>query len=701
MKNIIVVLMLFASSAITGYSQNLKDTINLKEVEIKDKAKTPYIKNIIDIKDINNKAVRDIGDYLRTIPNVSGIKKGGTSIDPVVRGLKYSQLNVMPDNGVRIEGGCPNRMDPATSHIEIEDIESIEVIKGPFALRYGPNFGGIINMVTERPKPYSKFEIHAKALYSFESNWNGQREHLTLFGGNKKVYFLAGGGYNQYGAYKDGNNKTVLSGFTKYDYAAKLGLTINKNQSLVFSYITDRGRDIYYPALSMDEKKDNTVIMSADYKAVDLSEMIKSLNVKIYRSDVSHEMDNAHRSNYPATYALACVDAINTGGRAEMELKLGKSKLFLGTDFENIEKDGDRVMTMTMNMGGLITKTIKKSNLWKNALIQNTGIFSEYRTSFRSFDFIASIRGDYNTATSEDTLKLIKEGGNYFDNTDSKFINFSASAGITKRFNNKINLSFAVGRGSRSPNMLERYIKFLTVGYDNYDYLGNPELKPETNNEADITLRYFDNKAGGFYVNGFFSYIQNYIAAQKLPPSVAMPKTQGALGVKQFYNAEYALLRGFEIGYSSSTDRKFLISASAAYTRATINSATKYIIKNNQVTGEEIIKNDALPEIPPLEGRINLSYNFFKGKLMLNASARIVDQQDYTSEAFYEPHTPGYCLFDFSANYYPVKYFILSAGVNNAFDKAYYEHLNRKIVGSTNKLYEPGRVMFVKLTINI
>ncbi|MEZ5195165.1 MAG: hypothetical protein R2764_01805 [Bacteroidales bacterium] len=42
-------------------------------------------------------------------------------IDPVVRGFKYSQLNVQVDNGLKIEGGCPNRMDPATAHVEIED----------------------------------------------------------------------------------------------------------------------------------------------------------------------------------------------------------------------------------------------------------------------------------------------------------------------------------------------------------------------------------------------------------------------------------------------------------------------------------------------------------------------------------------------------------------------------------------------------
>ncbi len=706
MKLKIIVFIVFALTSFNGFTQKLKDTLKLKEVEIIDKSNVSYIKNIIDSLQIDRTSTRDIGDYLRNVPNVSGIRKGGTSIDPVVRGLKYSQLNVMPDNGIKIEGGCPNRMDPSTSHLEIEDIERIEVIKGPFSLRYGPNFGGIINLVTEKPKPFEKFEIHAKAMYGFESNWNGQSEHLSVFGGNKKVYFLIGGGYNKYGFYKDGNNKTVNSGFTKYDFSGKLGYTIDNKQSVILSYFTDQGRDVYYPSLPMDEKKDNTGIMSIDYKYnagiwESAAGIINSVNIKIYRSDVEHEMDNTHRSNYPATYALACVDAINSGGRAELGLKIGKGNLFIGTDFENVQKNGDRTMTMTMNMSGSITKTTKKSNLWKDALIQNSGLFSEYRISHGTFDFIGSIRGDYNTASSKDTIKIIKEGESYFDKTDSKFLNLSVSAGVTERINEKINLSIALGRGTRSPNMLERYIKFLAVGYDNYDYLGNPELKPETNNEADLTVRYSNDKAGSFYLNGFFSYLQDYISVKLLPPSVANPQTQGVLGVKQYYNADYAILRGFEFGYTSPFYNKLGITATVAYTKATINSVTKYIIANKQVTGQEIMKNDALPEIPPLEGKLNINYKFMSGKLTPYILVRLVNAQNYTSDAFYEPHTPGFSLFDFSVNYNPLKYVNLLASVNNIFDKAYYEHLNRKIIGSTENLYEPGRVFFIKLMLSI
>ena len=45
---------------------------------------------------------------------------------------------------------CPNRMDPITTHIIPEEIEKIEIIKGPYSMRYGATFGGIINMVSKK-----------------------------------------------------------------------------------------------------------------------------------------------------------------------------------------------------------------------------------------------------------------------------------------------------------------------------------------------------------------------------------------------------------------------------------------------------------------------------------------------------------------------------------------------------------------------
>lgn len=687
---------------VNGFAQNLQDTVKLKEIVIFGKSPIYNITPIIQKSEIEQSSVRDIGDYLRTVPNVSGVRKGGTGIDPVMRGFRFSQINVMLDGGIKVEGGCPNRMDPVTSHVEPDDIYRIEVIKGPYILKYGPTLGGTLNLITTKPKPYTKFELHAKALYGFESNWNGQHEQLSLFGGNQKIYFNVSGGYKNYGSYTDGNDLLVKSSFRKYNYSGNIGYAINKNQSLMFSVIESHGRDVSYPSLAMDELSDDTRILSANYQALNISEKITSLTVSAYHSKVKHIMDNALRPNYTTMQGVSDVDAVNMGGRSELAFHLNKTMLLnVGADYENITKDGTKTMTMIMTMGGVKTSSTKRSNLWLDAKIENVGFFAELKKSFKLFQLVASLRGDYNHATSGDTLQIVKYATDYFINKRTQYINLSGSLGVSTALTKKLSVNLAFGEATRSPNMLERYIKFLVVGYDNYDYLGNPSLKPEKNFQTDLTFTYEDKQLGKVYLNGFYSVVQDYISGIRVPASVAKPATTGALGVKQFANIDLAVFRGFELGYSNTLCHKLSTTLTASFTDAYFPYTTKYIITNGQVVDEKEIKNDPLPEIPPLEATVSLAYMVFHDKLTPRMTLRLVSSQHHTSAAYYEPSTPGFGLLNFSLNYKPVHYLNLSAGVNNLFDKAYYEHLNRKITGTSLKLDEPGRSFFINLIVTL
>ncbi|MDD5569755.1 MAG: TonB-dependent receptor [Bacteroidales bacterium] len=699
MKNTIISIIL-SFIPICIFSQSIKDTVNLNQVEIKDK-NVSFIKNEIKNEELKNIAIRDMGDYLRSVPNVSGVRKGGTSIDPIVRGFRANQINTQIDDGIKIEGGCPNRMDPTTSRIEAEEIEKIEIIKGPFALKYGPAMGGVVNLISEKPRPFDKNQIHVKLFTGYESNWNGYREQLSLYGGGKKIFYHITGGFRNYGNYKDGNGDTVNSSFSKYNYSAKVGIAPKSNQNIILTYKEIHSMEMMYPALPMDELEDNTRIMAIDYNIKDVSDKINSAEFKIYNSNVTHIMDNSERRNFNSIVSpyssimrmYADVNAINTGGRGELNFKAGKNNMALGVNYENIRKDGERTMRMINSM--MDNQTIM--NLWNNAVIQNYGIYSEYKSTY----FVMAVRCDYNMANSDDTLNIIKSGNVYFGDTKSGYFNFSMNLCVNKEITENLIAGIAIGRGTRSPNMLERYIKFLTVGYDNYDYLGNPQLKPETNNEADFTLKYKSNKVGSAYFNIFCSYIQNYITGTILAPSVAPIQTMTAIGVKQFTNADFAVFKGFEFGYNSPDSCKFGVELTAYRTIAAMKEVVRYNYSGTQVISKTTLEKDALPEIPPLESTINISYKLFKNKLIPKAGMRVIAEQDYVSKAYYERRTPCFVLANFVLIYKCNKNINLSAGVNNIFNMAYYEHLNRRIVGSTYRLFEPGRVVFANLLINI
>ena len=674
----------------------------LEGVEITEQVfqKGSYIKELIKQDQIEKLPARDVGDFLRSEPNVNGIRKGGGNLDPVIRGLKFGQLNVQANTGQKIEGGCPNRMDPAASHIDINDISRIEILKGPYALRYGPNFGAVLNLVTEKAKPFSIFQVHARAIKSWESNRDGNKEHVTIFGGNKTVYFAISGNKQDYGNYTAGNGQEIKSSFHKYNFSAEVGIAPWKNHELRLSYKNSQGRDFNFPTLPMDERSDETQLYSATYHYKNNNATLRTVDAKIYLSDVNHEMDNKWRSFSDTVVAVSTIEAQNSGGRIDFGFESRNSGLHLGLDYEDISKDGQRVKNLIMQPG----LPVKTEDLWSNASIKNLGFFAEYTLEQNQFlDWIVAGRLDMNKAISDPMLLKNMMGMDIYknDSVDSDFTNLSLSAGLSYEITSELSVDFALGRGVRNPDMVERFIILLPVGYDNYDYLGNPGLKPENNHQADLTFKYVCDRSGSFRLNGFYSYITNYITGTKLPPSQIMPQSTGVLGVKQFQNIDKATMYGFEFLWISPTRFDWGVNLSAAYTAGINPEAIKYIYENGETIGQETVKNDPLPEIPPFEANLRFDYKLMGGRLIPQLHIRLVAEQSRISEAYDERTTPGFFTAGFNVNYRFNEIISMAGGVNNIFDEAYYEHLNRRIIGSKAALYEPGRSFYLNVILNL
>jgi iron complex outermembrane receptor protein len=692
---------------VAAISQQVADTIHLKSVEIIGTPDPATIK--IEKKSIEQLPVSDAGMLLREVPGISGVKKGGSVSDPVIRGFRFSQLSVMADDGLKVEGGCPNRMDPVTSHIESDDIESIDVIKGPYALRYGPVLGGTVRLNTFKPVPYDHFQIHAKFRTSLSSNPLGINQYALLRGGGKKFYFGISGSYKDFGDYHDGDGNKVSSSFRKYNFSVAAGYRPFPGHELILTMHQNFGRDVKFPALPMDEIKDNTNLLSADYHILFNRRVLRKLDFKIYNSDVYHEMDNSFRPAYSqvvAPYsglmqAVAKVDALNTGGRCELNFVSGKHEINTGIDLENVAKDGGRVMTMIMTMSSIETTSVKTTNLWKEARLLNSGLFGEYSLYLGKYKARFAARLDYNQADSQDTLVLKKDGVSYFGETNSSFINFSANAGIIRVLGKNQLLSFHAGRSMRSPDLTERFIKFLVVGYDNYDYLGNPELRPEINYQADIIYNLSYLGTGKLTLNGFVSMVEDYISGVILPSSVATPKSMGALGVKQFMNVGRAYFTGFEATCLSPEYKGLTADISAAFTYGIQAKSSRNIFEDGQAVGTQDINDDAVQEIPPFEARLNVNYSFLKDRMQAGIGTRFVASQKHVSLSYYENETPGFVLMNLMMKYSINKTVSVSAGVQNLFNKNYYEHLNRRIVGSTEKLYEAGRNFYLNLLVDL
>ena len=676
-------------------------TIVLKEFEISDMMGKKIVQpaSRVDQEMISRAPARDIGDFLRSQPNVSGIKKGGTGIDPVIRGFKYSQLNVQLNEGQKIESACPNRMDPPTAHVDVDDIKSIEIFKGPYALRFGPNFGGVVHLHTWSDSRPEHFKVNVTASTGVESAWPGMKQNLGVFLGSKYIQVKLSGNFKKYGDYKDGNGNEVASSFERYNYGIMARITPSDKHSITLAEDVATGKNLDFPALPMDERLDQTILQSADYVYQNHSKVLQGVHAKFYYSDVNHEMDNKQRPISDTVVAVSEISAINTGYRAEATLRMAGGSFHAGTDMENISKDGDRVKTFIMQP----TMPVKTEKLWDNAHISNYGLFAEYSRASGKFTPVASMRLDFNHANSNPMTFENMQGVTIFedDQVESNYTNFSFSAGTDWYLSKNFMFNFSLGRGVRSPDMTERFIILLPIGYDNYDYLGNPALKPEINYQADLSVTWSPEKAGNLKFGVFYSLVNNYITGKQVPESVVKPQTKGVYGVKQFINLDHAWLTGFEIEYRSPKEKPWQLEAQAGYTLAVNPEADHYIIENGEITGSEIVKNDPLPEIPPFEGTLRFSWKFYQGRFIPKATVRAVAAQDRISVAYDERTTPGFILAGLSLYYKFNQVLEVSAGVDNLFDVAYYEHLNRNMIGTSANFYEPGRNIFINLKFSL
>lgn len=708
----LTILSLFAALFISTGStaQNVNDTIViLPAVEITDSLMHRMMPlSTVKMMDLQRVASADVGEVLRMEPNVSGIRKGGYAVDPVVRGFRYSQVNIYLDEGIHIEGGCPNRMDPVLSHIEPEDIQRIEIIRGPYMLRYGPSVAATIRVDTREPSPFSVQKTSVASFTGYDANRNGFRQNFSLSGTGKKIYYHISGGLKDFGNYTDGNGKEWESAYRKKNLSADVGYKLSSSEMLSLSWKGSYGRDILFPALPMDEIADNTNIFSALYHRQDPLNPDRQLSISGFHTRVYHEMDNRFRPQYsqvilPYTglmQAVAKVNTSTTGVRASLSRKAGNIHVRAGLDSEIAMKDGTRQSRMIMEMDDQVFISEKNTNLWNDAFILNNGLYAGISSGTGRINYSATLRLDVNHSNSGDTLTIVKDNTTWFDAKPATRLLWSMATSAAWQIGRQMSLTLGLARGARSPDLQERYIKFLATGYDRYDYLGNPDLKPEVNYQADLMLQYNPDPVV-FYINLFRSEVRNYITGTLVPPTVARPVSMGAPGVKQFSNIDRAVLCGFETGLSAVLAENLNVALSAGYTFAWFPEIEKIILENGQATGTVLLKNDPIAEIPALEAMIRTSYTFMKGNLQPAIEIRGVAAQKNISVASYEESTPGYMLTNFTIAYKLQKLATLTVGVNNIFDKAYYDHLNRRILGSTGKLYEPGRTFFVNLRIKI
>ena len=184
--------------------------------------------------------------------------------DVVVRGFKQDDINLLVD-GARVYESCPSQMDPPAGHVDLAEVERVEVTKGPFDLRNAGSLGATVNVVTKNPEP--GFSV---ALDSRFGSFGAYTDGVSASYGGDRVQVLAGYSYQSSDPYSDGHGQS----FTAYNNYSALGrnakafddqsawfkayYTPADGQQLSLSYTRVQDGLVLYPYFSMDSNHDNT-----------------------------------------------------------------------------------------------------------------------------------------------------------------------------------------------------------------------------------------------------------------------------------------------------------------------------------------------------------------------------------------------------------------------------------------------------------
>ncbi len=620
----------------------------------------------------------DGGELLQSLNGVSGIRMGGRSIDPVIRGQSQTQLNILLD-GAYIHGGCPNRMDPPTSYSNVDSYDRVTVIKGNRTVVYGGGGSGG-TVLFERDWPQFDDKGYSGEL-SGSYQGNGDRYELgaDLAAGSDQGYIRIIGHKTDADNYKDGDGNEVRSSFESQSKSLLVGYRLTNLTRIEASYEKQEEDDVLYAGAGMDSP-----YADADTTRLKLTHefeqgALQQVQLELYQSEVKHNMDNFSLRK-PAMMAMEAPSTSDTEGfRLTFDARAADIDWTFGADMQN--NDRDAVLT-----------DIAKVLFWPGVEIHQSGLFVEGEKIVGTDDIVrGGLRYDYITAeaTRRDEASAMSTPANVWaldgapldagkQRTED---NVGGFVGWTHRLNNQYSIETNLSRSVRTADASERFMaRESTMG----DWIGNPLLKPEKHHQLEISLQ-GNLDTLSWSASGWYNRVDDYILRHTISVPGGMMGKNKSRDVMRNVAAE---LYGAELEAAYTLNDNWQLGSSLAWT-----------------VGNNLDDNTSLSRIAPLE--LNTSLDYQKGPLQMGAEWQLVASQKSVCLSGAANcggqdvrKTPGYGVVNLHAQYEFETGLSLIAGVDNLMDKAYTVHESRedRTTGTSYQVTEPGRSAWIRVT---
>lgn len=686
--------------------------------------------SIITAEDIRKRPpANDLSQIIRTMPGVnltgnssSGQRGNNRQID--IRGMGPENTLILVDgrpvnsrNSVRYgwRGERDSRGD--TNWVPADQVERIEVIRGPAAARYGNGAaGGVVNIITKQPGT----QTHGSATV-YQSFSQHSEE-----GANKRVNFGLNGpltdtlSYRVFGniAKSDADDQDINSGHESLRTGNQVG-TLPAGREGV------RNKDVN-GLLSWKLSPEQTLDLEAGYSRqgnIYTGDTQNTNSNTTVRSLVGHETNILYRENYALTHrgdwdfgtSLAYLQYEKTRNRRVKEgLAGGTEGIFASSDFTtNVVRDltahGEVSLPLHWGVDQMLTvgtEWVEQSLGDPNSNVQTTtagGAVPGLASSNRSGSSEARIASLF----VEDNIELFPgtklTPGVRLDHHDIVGDNWSPSLNLSQVLTDTLTLKAGIARAYKAPNLYQLNPNYLLYsngqgcyGQTTSCYLqGNADLEAETSVNKELGLEYRkDGVVAG--LTYFRNDYKNKIESGLTPVATAIggSGTTANASIFQWENVPKALVEGLEgnLTLPLTDDLNWT------------NNFTYMLRSVNKETG------DVLSLTPKYTLNSMLDWQASEA-LSLQANVAWYGKQTPKKYDYHGERVTGtsnnqlspYALVGVSGTYALNEHLSLTAGIDNLFDKRLYREGNAQgvnnIEGAGAATYnESGRTLYTSLT---
>ena len=689
--------------------------------------------------EIERRVAQDLARSLRGHAGVAAVRRGSINLDPSVRGLYAEQIGVFVD-GTRTFAAGPARMDSALSHISPHALQSLRVVRGPYALTWGAGTLSAIQAETFKPAfGAGDFRLGGRAGYNYGSNGGANDGFASLHGSSDRIRFAFQHNTRMGGDYSDGNGDLVQGDYESFDTRWDLGARLGRETLLEYSGGFQRQNDIDYPGRLLDATFFETQSHAVEFSHTPAGGVLAEIVGRAYVNLKDHLMNNENKPTalrnhsrtppFPIRVDLP-TSADTVGGRFHAALQTGSLRYKLGFDAYRLRQNA----TQTISDRDTGDVHHDRHPVWPDATLTNAGGFAQVLHDRGRSTLGATVRvdreqarvgqvtpffaanampayalhevhGRFHCVTAQCMTPQDHGTGHAMDGhgtghdqglhgqemhgqgavmpvSGERFAqvntNVSAAANASLRLTDNWLVTLGAGRAVRNPSALERYAdRFPAVKFQTAaEFVGNPHLVPEKSLEVNAGTTLRAAEAT-VTLDVFLRNVDDYITVAA-DPNLARRLPISPDQLFRYVQEDAARFAGFDLTATSAAGPWIDLRGGWSYVRA-----------------EDLLFGEPLFGVPPFEQQYALDVHNPARTRWLEVLVTSTAAQERVAATRSEVATEGWTTIDLMAGMRMNEGLTLRAGVQNLTDQYYVNHLNSFNPFTRQRIAELGRSAYI------